>query len=85
MKKPSRVIPEDKRGQSHRLQCKKARVHNNNAKSLGVTIGKKGKKGGEVPPMIKDINLDEESKVRKRNYDDLMGKRKDTKRTQMLK
>lgn len=69
-------IPEDKRGLiPHDYSArKKLEYINNNAKSLGVTIG--GKKGSEVPANDKDINLDEESKVRK-EYDDLMAKGKD--------
>ena len=69
-------IPEDRRSliPSDYSARKKLEYITNNAKSLGVVAG--GKKGGEVPPNDKDINLDEESKVRK-EYEDLLKKGKD--------
>lgn len=75
-----KTIPEDKRNliPNDYSARKKLEYINNNAKTLGVTIG--GKKGGEVPPNDKDINLDEESKVQK-EYDELLKKGKD--RTQI--
>jgi len=75
-----KTIPEDRRNliPSDYSARKKLEYINNNAKVLGVSIG--GKKGGEVPPNDKDINLDEESKVQK-DYDELLKKGKD--RTQI--
>lgn len=75
-----KTIPEDKRGLIPKdfSARKKLDYINSNTKALGVTIG--GKKGGEVPPNDKDINLDEESKVQK-EYDELLKKGKD--RTQI--
>lgn len=71
-----KTIPEDRRNliPSDYSARKKLEYINSNAKILGVTLG--GKKGGEIPPNDKDINLDEESKVQK-SYDELLAKGKD--------